>query len=124
MSYIDELARNWREHDCSFEGRDVLPNGDEVWTHTTLELGLPVLWMKHPDGSFDYRVIHTPGYDRDTGEHWCWDCHQMLNRVGNTWTCPGCGNEVNDREIDILTSPTEEASYPDDNLEPEPEWMD
>ena len=91
MSYMDELARKWREHDRSFEGRDVLPNGDEVWTYTTLELGLPVLWLKHPDGSFEYRVIHTPGYDQD---------------------------------IDILSSPTEEASYPDDNLEPESEWLD
>lgn len=54
MSYMDELARKWREHDRSFEGRDVLPNGDEVWTYTTLELGLPVLWLKHPDGSFEY----------------------------------------------------------------------
>ena len=45
-------------------------------------------------------------------------------KVDDTWTCPGCGNEVDDREIDILTSPTEEASYPDDNLEPEPEWLD
>ncbi len=49
MSYMDELARKWREHDRSFEGRDVLPNGDEVWTYTTLELGLPVLWLKHPE---------------------------------------------------------------------------
>ena len=57
MSYMDELVRKWREHDRSFEGRDVLPNGDEVWTYTTLELGLPVLWLKHPDGSFEYRVL-------------------------------------------------------------------
>ena len=63
MNYMDALAKNWREHDYSFEGRDVLPNGDEVWIYTTLELGLPVLWVKHPDGSFDYRVLHTPGYD-------------------------------------------------------------
>ena len=49
MNYMDALAKNWREHDYSFEGRDVLPNGDEVWTYTTLELGLPVLWVKHPD---------------------------------------------------------------------------
>lgn len=41
MNYLDALAKNWREHDCSFEGRDVLPNGDEVWIYTTLELGLP-----------------------------------------------------------------------------------
>ena len=53
MNYMDALAKNWREHDYSFEGRDVLPNGDEVWIYTTLELGLPVLWVKHPDGSFD-----------------------------------------------------------------------
>ena len=43
MNYMDALAKNWREHDYSFEGRDVLPNGDEVWIYTTLELGLPVL---------------------------------------------------------------------------------
>lgn len=47
MNYMDALAKNWREHDYSFEGRDVLPNGDEVWIYTTLELGLPVLWVKH-----------------------------------------------------------------------------
>ncbi len=46
MNYMDALAKNWREHDYSFEGRDVLPNGDEVWIYTTLELGLPVLWVK------------------------------------------------------------------------------
>ena len=40
MNYMDALAKNWREHDYSFEGRDVLPNGDEVWIYTTLELGL------------------------------------------------------------------------------------
>ena len=82
MNYMDALAKNWREHDYSFEGRDVLPNGDEVWIYTTLELGLPVLWVKHPDGSFDYRVLHTPGYDKPTGEHWCWNCHcQMVHHL-------------------------------------------
>lgn len=89
MSYMDELARKWREHDRSFEGRDVLPNGDEVWTYTTLELGLPVLWLKHPDGSFEYRVIHTPGYDQDTGEHWCWECHRCLHIAATS------GNAIN-----------------------------
>ena len=124
MDYMDKLAENWREYDCSYEGRDVLPNGDEVWVYTTLELGLPVLWVKHPDGSFEYRVIHTPDYDRDTGEHWCWNCHCMLKRFGDFWRCSRCGDEINNDEIDILSSPTEEASYPDDNLEPEPEWFD
>ena len=57
MSYMDELARKWREHDRSFEGRDVLPNGDEVWTYTTLELGLPVLWLKHPDDKGAERTL-------------------------------------------------------------------
>lgn len=123
MSYIDELARNWREHDCSFKGRDVLPNGDEVWTYNTLELDLPVLWVKHPDGTFEYQVIHTPGYDQPTGEHWCWDCHCKLEYNDNIWKCPKCGDEIEDQEIDILSSPTEEASYPDDNLEPESEWL-
>lgn len=124
MSYMDELVRKWREHDRSFEGRDVLPNGDAVWTYTTLELGLPVLWLKHPDGSFEYRVIHTPGYDQDTGEHWCWECHKMLVHCGDIWKCNQCGNEIENQDIDILSSPTEEASYPDDNLEPESEWLD
>ena len=62
MDYLDELAMRWREYDYPFEARTVLPNGDEIWTYTTFELGLPVLWVKHPDGSFEYRVIHTPGY--------------------------------------------------------------
>ena len=121
---MDELAQNWRAHDCSFEGRDVLPNGDEVWVYNTLELGLPVLWVKHPDGTFDYRVIHTPGYDQETGEHWCEDCHCQIDHHGELWICPRCGNEIEDRDIEILSSPTEEASYTDDNLEPEPEWFD
>lgn len=125
MNYMDALAKNWREHDCSFEGRDVLPNGDEVWIYTTLELGLPVLWVKHPDGSFDYRVLHTPGYDEPTGEHWCWNCHcQMVHHDDDEWLCLKCGDHIDDNDIDLLSSPTEEASYPDDDLEPEPEWYD
>ena len=91
MNYMDALAKNWREHDYSFEGRDVLPNGDEVWIYTTLELGLPVLWVKHPDGSFDYRVLHTPGYDKLTGEHWCWNCHCQMVHHDDEWLCPKCG---------------------------------
>lgn len=118
------LAKNWREHDYSFEGRDVLPNGDEVWIYTTLELGLPVLWVKHPDGSFDYRVLHTPGYDKLTGEHWCWNCHCQMVHHDDKWLCPKCGDHIDDNDIDLLSSPTEEASYPDDDLEPEPEWYD
>lgn len=123
MGYMDELARNWREYAYGFEGRDVLANGDEIWTYTTLELGLPVLWVRHPDDSFEYRVIHTPDYDQDTGEHWCWSCHKMLTRVGDVWRCAQCGDEIEDCYIEVLSSPTEEASYPDDNLEPEPEWL-
>ena len=124
MNYMDALAKNWREHDYSFEGRDVLPNGDEVWTYTTLELGLPVLWVKHPDGSFDYRVLHTPGYDESTGEHWCWNCHCQMVHHDDEWLCLKCGDHIDDNDIDLLSSPTEEASYPDDDLEPEPEWYD
>lgn len=124
VMYVDALAKNWREHDYSFEGRDVLPNGDEVWICTTLELGLPVLWVKHPDGSFDYRVLHTPGYDESTGEHWCWNCHCQMIHHDDEWLCPKCGDHIDDNDIDLLSSPTEEASYPDDDLEPEPEWYD
>lgn len=123
MDYMDELAKNWRVHDCSYEGRDVLPNGDEVWVYSTLELGLPVLWVKHPDGSFEYRVIHTPGYDQPTGEHWCCDCHCQMEQHGELWVCPECESEIEERDIDIASSPTEEASYADD-FEPEPEWLD
>lgn len=124
MNYMDALAKNWREHDYSFEGREVLPNGDEVWIYTTLELGLPVLWVKHPDGSFDYRVLHTPGYDESTGEHWCWNCHCQMVHHDDEWLCPKCGDHIDDNDIELLSSPTEEASYPDDDLEPEPEWYD
>ena len=100
MNYMDALAKNWREHDYSFEGRDVLPNGDEVWIYTTLELGLPVLWVKHPDGSFDYRVLHTPGYDESTGEHWCWNCHCQMVHHDDEWLCPKCGDHIDDNDID------------------------
>ena len=124
MDYLDELVMRWREYDYPFEARTVLPNGDEIWTYTTFELGLPVLWVKHPDGSFEYRVIHTPGYDEDTGEHWCWECHSILTRCGDVWRCSQCGNEIDDVDIDVFSSPTEEASYPTDYLEPEPEWLD
>jgi len=70
MDYIERLAKHWEDHNCSFDARDILPNGDEVWVYSTLELGLPVLWLKHPNGNLEHYVIHTEGYDKPTGEHW------------------------------------------------------
>lgn len=56
MEYIEELAKNWKQYGYSFDAREILPNGDEAWVYSTLELGLPVLWLKHPDGSFEHYV--------------------------------------------------------------------
>lgn len=123
MGIIDKLASHWKDYDYSFEGREVLSNGDEVWTYETLELGLPVLWLKHPDGSFEYRVIHTKDYDKPTGEHWCLDCHCQVERHDGIWICLNCGEEFYDEYVDLETAPSEEASYPDD-LEPEDNWRD
>ena len=44
--------------------------------------------------------------------------------VSTKWLCPKCGDHIDDNDIELLSSPTEEASYPDDDLEPEPEWYD
>lgn len=54
--------------------------------------------MKHPDGSFDYRVLHTPGYDESTGEHWCWNCHCQMVHHDDEWLCPKCGDHIDDPE--------------------------
>lgn len=43
---------------------------------------------------------------------------------GDEWLCLKCGDHIDDNDIELLSSPTEEASYPDDDLEPEPEWYD
>lgn len=43
MEYIEELAKNWKQYGYSFDAREILPNGDEAWVYSTLELGLPVL---------------------------------------------------------------------------------
>lgn len=128
MEYIEKLARHWKDYDCSFEARTVLSNGDEVWVYSTLELGLPVLWIKHLDGSFENYVIHTPGYDRPTGEHWCYDCHCKMEHYEDIWKCPiwhcpKCGEELYEEDVNMCSAPTEEASYSDD-LEPEEEWLD
>lgn len=66
MANIKELASHWKDFPYSYESRDELPDGDEVWVWDTLNLGLPVLWLKHSNGSFENWVIHTPGYDRPT----------------------------------------------------------
>ena len=128
MSYIDDLARHWQDFDCSFEARTELENGDEVWMHDTYNLGIPVLWVKHNDGSFEYRVIHTHGYNRPTGEHWCLNCHCLVEQHGNFWECPDCKETFSEASVEENTAPTEEACYTItgelDNLQPEPEWED
>lgn len=129
MEYIEELAKNWKQYDYSFDAREILPNGDEAWVYSTLELGLPVLWLKHPDGSFEHYVIHTDGYDKPTGEHWCFWCHCQMERYENIWKvpiwrCPKCKEEHYEEDVDLCSAPTEEASYADDELEPEEEWLD
>lgn len=128
MADIMELAKDWRNLPTSFEGREVLRDGDEVWVGDTLELGLPIVWLKRSIATipedFDYVVIHNKGYDEPTGEHWCWDCHTLLCNKGGKWVCPRCGDEFSDDEVDTRTSPTEEASYPDDSIEPNDEWYD
>ena len=121
MANIKELASHWKDFPYSYESRDELPDGDEVWVWDTLNLGLPVLWLKHSTGSFENWVIHTPGYDRPTGEHWCWNCHCQMIQHGEVWVCTGCGDEISEEDIDSLSSPTEEASYSDE-LDPDPEW--
>ena len=124
MANINELAAHWQDFPYSYDSRDELPDGDEVWVWDTLNLGLPALWLKHPDGSFENWIVHTPGYDRPTGEHWCWNCHHQMAQHGDVWVCTECGDEIDDEDINALSSPTEEASYPEDSVEPEPEWMD
>lgn len=121
MADIRDLADHWQDFPYSYESRDELPDGDEVWVWDTLNLGLPVLWLKHPNNTFDCKVIHTPGYDAPSGEHWCFDCHTLMERHGSEWVCRKCGIEVDDRDIDAYAGPTEEASY-NDELDPEPEW--
>lgn len=128
MDYIKKLAKNWKDYPCSFDSREVLPNGDEVWVYSNLELGLPVLWIKHSDGNFEHYVIHTKDYDKPTGEHWCFGCHCKMERYENIWKCPiwrcpECNEEFYEEDIDLSSAPTEEASY-DDYVEPEEEWMD
>ena len=39
------------------------------------------------------------------------------------WRCPKCGEEHYEEDVDLCSAPTEEASYADDELEPE-EWLD
>ena len=123
MDYIERLAKHWEDHNCSFDARDTLPNGDEVWVYSTLELGLPVLWLKHPNGNLEHYVIHTEGYDKPTGEHWCFGCHCQMERYEDIWRCPECGDELYDEDVELCSAPTEEASYSDD-VEPEEEWLD
>lgn len=35
MEYIEQLAKNWKQYDYSFDAREILPNGDEVWVYST-----------------------------------------------------------------------------------------
>ena len=123
MADIRDFLNNWEELPYSFEGRDLLPDGDEIWRYDTLWLGLPVIWLKHPNNTFDSYVVHTPGYNQSTGEHWCFECHRKMLHQGSEWVCPECSNSLEDYEVDYNSAPTEEASYSDE-LEPESEWYD
>jgi hypothetical protein len=40
------------------------------------------------------------------------------------WRCPKCEEEHYEEDVDLCSAPTEEASYADDELEPEEEWLD
>ncbi len=79
-------------------------------------------------GIFNPRVGTASGYDKPTGEHWCFWCHYQMERYENIWKvpiwrCPKCGEEHYEEDVDLCSAPTEEASYADDELEPE-EWLD
>lgn len=126
MADIMELAKDWRNLPTSFEGREVLRDGDEVWVGDTLELGLPIVWLKHPNDTFVSYVIHTPGYDQSIGEHWCFNCHCQMNHRDNVWECPKCEETFEDDDLflDDNTAPSEEASYRDEDERPEEEWFD
>lgn len=128
MADIRELAKDWQNLPVSFEGRDVLPDGDEVWVGDTLELGLPIVWLKRSVATsprdFEYMIVHTKEYQEPTGEYWCWNCHLPLVHKHGKWICPNCNAEFSEANVDSLAPPTEEASYADDLITPNDEWYD
>lgn len=126
MADIRDFLNNWEELPYSFEGRDSLPDGDEIWRYETRWLGLPIIWLKHPNDTFDSYIVHTPGYDQPIGEHWCFNCHCQMVHNDTIWECPKCGDDFEDDDtfLDWNTAPTEEASYRDEDEHPEEEWYD
>lgn len=121
MANIKELASHWKDFPYSYESRDELPDGDEVWVWDTLNLGLPVLWLSTRMAHLRIGSFTRPDMIVRQAEHWCWNCHCQMIQHGEVWVCTGCGDEISEEDIDSLSSPTEEASYSDE-LDPDPEW--
>lgn len=70
---------------------------------------------------------HIPRYRYYELKYFCRqydDWKKALTLIDGWQTPPNDISGIDDNDIELLSSPTEEASYPDDDLEPEPEWYD
>jgi len=108
-----------------YEVRVKLPDGDEKWS-TIGDCDINILWTRHhEDGFITHEVLHTPGWDAETGKQYCQECHSEMHLdEDDVWQCPECGNNYPQSDVDdgTVNCPTEEASYDWENIYPDPYW--
>ena len=123
----NEIAQ-WRasfaKYLVPYDARIKLADGEEKWS-TIGDYDIDIVWTRHQDGTITYEVMHTPGWDLDTDEQYCNECHsEMVQDEDGDWHCNSCGNvyPLDDIEMGIVNCPSEEASYDWDTIEADPAW--
>lgn len=122
---VSKWRKSFEKYLVPYDARVKLPDGDEKWS-TIGDYDIDIIWTRHQcDGQITYEVMHTPGWDIDSGEQYCNRCHtQMVQDENGDWHCPECNNiypEI-DVEMGVTNFPTEEASYDWEHIEYNPAW--